>query len=66
MKITVNGKSLEVSANSTVQQLVEQLDLGHERIAVEHNQHILEPGDFATATIEEGDTLEIVRFVGGG
>ncbi|MFB5190749.1 sulfur carrier protein ThiS [Alicyclobacillus fastidiosus] len=66
MNITVNGKPLEVSDSLTVHQLLEQFQLGLERIAVEHNRRILDAKEFATFILQEGDTLEIVRFVGGG
>ncbi|GMA63446.1 sulfur carrier protein ThiS [Alicyclobacillus fastidiosus] len=66
MNITVNGKRLETPAGLSVNQLLEELQLGEERIAVEHNRRILDGKEFATLTLQEGDTLEIVRFVGGG
>lgn len=66
MNISVNGKSLSVQSDTTVAQLLLQLDLSHERIAVEHNLKIIPKTYFANVLLEEGDSLEIVRFVGGG
>jgi sulfur carrier protein len=35
-------------------------------VAVELNMDILEKGEYATTTLKEGDSVEIVHFVGGG
>lgn len=66
MDVVVNGKSRAVASGATVLDLLAQLDLSHERIAIEHNCTILDVSEYATASLAEGDTLEIVRFVGGG
>ncbi|QSO52961.1 sulfur carrier protein ThiS [Alicyclobacillus curvatus] len=66
MGIYVNGRTSSIEENTTVEQLIEQLDLAHERIAIEHNRSILEAAQFFNIVLKAGDTLEIVRFVGGG
>lgn len=66
MNITVNGKVHNVAQGTTVLELLETFELGTERIAVEHNQVILAKEAYVTVALQEGDTLEVVRFVGGG
>jgi sulfur carrier protein len=66
MEVSINGKAREIEANTTVEQLIKQLDLTNERIAVEYNRDILAATQFSSITLKSGDTLEIVRFVGGG
>ncbi|KPV40934.1 thiamine biosynthesis protein ThiS [Alicyclobacillus ferrooxydans] len=66
MDIYVNGKTRSIEENTTIEQLIERLHLAHERIAVEHNRSILEAAQFFNVVLKAGDTLEIVRFVGGG
>ncbi|MDQ0190318.1 sulfur carrier protein ThiS [Alicyclobacillus cycloheptanicus] len=66
MNIWVNGKERTVSEHITVAELITELELTHERIAVEHNRTILSRTEFSTVTLQDGDVLEIVRFVGGG
>ncbi len=66
MIITVNGKDRPLSAPATVEQLLESLELDVKRVAVELNQAILAKDRFAKTSLKEGDTLEIVQFVGGG
>ncbi|GGJ01688.1 thiamine biosynthesis protein ThiS [Alicyclobacillus cellulosilyticus] len=66
MQLVINGQAREVPDGLTVAQLLEHLDLGHERVAVECNGEIVERERFPTHALQPGDALEIVRFVGGG
>ena len=66
MLLTVNGKSTEISAGSTVQNLLDQLRLDSQQVVVERNRTIVPRQHFAGELIAEGDSLEIVHFVGGG
>lgn len=66
MNVTINGKPREVPCDTTVERLLIEIGLASERIAVEYNRNILDNAELAGVTIQEGDSLEIVRFVGGG
>jgi thiamine biosynthesis protein ThiS len=66
MDITINGKPTEAAAGSTVQNLLEQLRLDSRQVVVERNQAIVPRQRFAEESLADGDTLEIVHFVGGG
>ncbi|KIH75589.1 sulfur carrier protein [Geoalkalibacter ferrihydriticus] len=66
MKVTVNGESRDLSAPMSVADYLSTLGLDAERVVVEHNRSILPRSDFAGAGLAEGDTLEIIQFVGGG
>jgi len=66
MHIIVNGESQERSHPLTVDNLLESLNLRSERVAVEVNLKILDRSEFQTWNLEEGDTVEIVSFIGGG
>jgi len=66
MHIIVNGESQERSNPLTVANLLESLDLRSERVAVEVNLKILDRSEFPTWNLQEGDTVEIVSFIGGG
>lgn len=65
MRLTVNGKALSTAAG-TVQALIEELDVAAGGVAVEVNLAVVKKGDYATFRLREGDTVEIVNFVGGG
>lgn len=54
------------SAAATIAELVRELDLAPEKVAVERNGAIVPRSTLAEAPLAEGDTLEIVHFVGGG
>ena len=66
MKLQINGESREVVAGATVMDVLAMFGLVDGRIAVEHNGRILERTHYARTVLREADTLEIVRFVGGG
>jgi len=63
--ITVNGESRRTSA-ATIAELVIELGLKPEKVAVERNASIVPRSTLAEAAVADGDTLEIVHFVGGG
>ena len=63
--ITLNGAPHR-SAAATIAELVRELELAPEKVAVERNGAIVPRSTLAEAPLAEGDTLEIVHFVGGG
>jgi sulfur carrier protein len=46
--------------------LLAHLDIDVRRVAVEHNLVVLKRASFDATAVREGDTIEIVNFVGGG
>jgi thiazole synthase len=65
LNLTVNGQPHRTSA-ATVADLVRELGLAPEKVAVEHNGTITPRSTLAEAALADGDVLEIVHFVGGG
>lgn len=65
MKLRVNGNIIETGAN-TVFGLLEELNIKPERVAVEVNTKVLKKTEYRDFTLSEGDSIEIVNFVGGG
>jgi thiamine biosynthesis protein ThiS len=66
MNITLNGRSKELAASVTIEQLLQTLQLDPSQVAVEHNRKILPRAHFAQTALSDGDQLEIIHFVGGG
>lgn len=66
IEITVNGEPRTVDAGLTVVRLLDELEMPRERIAVERNRRVVRRAEWTETTLAEGDTLEIVHFVGGG
>ncbi len=64
--ITLNGEPRTLPAATTVAELVRQLELLPEQVAVERNQRLVRRADHAATELVEGDVLEIVTLVGGG
>ena len=66
MKLIVNGEKLEVSNVETLQDLLKELQIEPQRVAVEINVSIVKKSDYSTFKLSEGDRVEIVNFIGGG
>ena len=66
MQITLNGDRYEAAGPLTVTDLLVRLDIDARRVAVEHNLVVLKRDAFDRTTVQEGDEVEIVNFVGGG
>jgi thiamine biosynthesis protein ThiS len=66
MTVTVNDEPRELAAGATVADLVAALGLGPRRIAVEVNRAIVARATYAETVLSDGDTIEIIHFVGGG
>lgn len=65
-QIQVNGESREAKAGTTVADLLCELDIKSDRVAVEVNLEILDKGGFAQRSLQEGDRVEVISFIGGG
>ncbi|MFN3863807.1 MAG: sulfur carrier protein ThiS [Erythrobacter sp.] len=63
--ITLNGAPHRTGA-ATIADLVRELELVPEKVAVERNGAIVPRSTLGEALLAEGDVLEIVHFVGGG
>jgi len=66
LTIVVNGNQTDIPDSSTISDLVKQLGLNPERVAVERNRKIVRRAEWGSTAISEGDRLEVVHFVGGG
>lgn len=66
MNITVNGALRDITPDTTVAALIAQLNLKPELTAVQLNDTILPRGEAAQTMLSEGDTVELIRIVGGG
>lgn len=66
MRVHVNGESKELTSGLSLYNLIEQLELPTQRIAVELNREVVRKSEWPTTSLNEGDRIEIVHFVGGG
>ncbi|WP_077609640.1 sulfur carrier protein ThiS [Clostridium sp. Marseille-P2415] len=64
--VMVNGKEQELSEEILISELLELMGYQADRVAVEHNGRMIPRSRLSETTIKDGDTLEVVSFVGGG
>ena len=66
MLVTVNGKPVQVKQGSTLADLIDNLQITREFVAVELNLDIIPKAAYDSRALASGDVIEIVQFVGGG
>ena len=67
MQVQINGETRELTqAHLVLAELVRELSLTPQRIAVELNKQIVRRDEWEETPINDGDRIEIVHFVGGG
>ena len=66
MKLVINGEDREFTTLSSLSDLVAQLGMKADRVAVELNRDLVPRDRWPATTLSDGDKLEIVHFVGGG
>lgn len=66
IRITVNDERHDLPEPASVASLLDHLDLGGQRIAVELNGEVVPRSHYALIPLAEDDVLLIVRAIGGG
>lgn len=66
MQVQVNGEPRTLADGMTVAGLLRELDIRQDRVAVELNMAILDRSEFDRRSLQEGDRIEIISFIGGG
>ena len=63
--VKVNGKELDL-AGKTIAEYLLTTDYDAKRIAVERNGEIVFKAQYSETVLNDGDSIEVVSFVGGG
>jgi len=66
INLVVNGKPREADENINLERYLSSLDVNLRFVAVGYNGEVIKKESFPDITLSNGDTLEIVRPVGGG
>lgn len=66
IRIKVNDTPKQVSLNSTLQQLLDQLEVKTKGIAVAVNNNIIKKTDWNHQTLSENDNVLIIKSTQGG
>ncbi len=64
--ITINGEHRAVAAGATLLELLASLQLDPRVVVVEHNRTIVRRPRLSGVRVADGDSIELVHFVGGG
>ncbi len=66
IQVTVNGRNRQIDKAKSVLEFLEESSISTQFIAVAHNGVVLHKDEYNKIDINEGDSLEIVKMVGGG
>lgn len=66
MNIKINGETKNIPEGLTVRGLINYFKINEAFVAVERNKEIVTKSMWDEVLIKEGDSFEIVTFVGGG
>ena len=66
IKITVNGKQMQVIPKISLKNLITKLKMPLNKIAIELNKKIMDKKKISKIQLKKGDKIEIVHFIGGG
>jgi sulfur carrier protein len=65
IEVRINGTAEQLK-ECTIKSLVAGKGLDAASLVVEYNGRIVKQADWSTVTLEQGDVLELLNFVGGG
>ena len=66
LHITVNGETRAAPSGTTVAALLAAMGVDPARVAIERNEEVVPRATWSAAALADGDSVEIVSFVGGG
>ena len=66
IKITVNGKQMQIMPKFSLKSLITKLKMPLNKIAIELNKKIIDKNRISEIRLKKGDKIEIVHFIGGG
>ena len=66
MNITLNGEKKTLDSGLSLLELLKDLSLKPETVVIELNTEIIQPDAYNEHKLKEADSVEIIRFVGGG
>tara|TARA_Y100000590_G_scaffold302554_1_gene341071 strand:+ start:237 stop:455 length:219 start_codon:yes stop_codon:yes gene_type:complete len=65
-KIQLNGKQFQINTGINLNELLNNLKIKMNKVAIEVNGVIIEKGKYQKLKLNENDKVEIVHFIGGG
>ncbi len=66
MRVKINGRTMELAEPLSVSRLLAVEGIQAGEVVVQYNGEIIDRSAWLEVVLQEGDELEILRFVGGG
>ena len=66
MEIMLNGVVKEVPIHFSIKDLLAEIGLSAERIAIELNKEVVPKSEYACRQLHAADQIEVIQAVGGG
>lgn len=66
MNLTVQGKPRTHTGEPNVRSVIEALNESADYVTVRHNGAILQRRDFENLPVADGDSIDLLYFMGGG
>ena len=66
IQIRVNGKVKSIPTKDSISDLAKNLNIPIKKVAIEHNQEIIDKKKINRIILKKNDKIEIVHFIGGG
>jgi thiamine biosynthesis protein ThiS len=64
--VKVNGKDKEMKENVSIADFLKNNSIDPTGVTVEHNFEVINARNITEIMLKDGDSLEVLRFVGGG
>lgn len=66
INVKINGQNKKLEDKTNIADFLKKNNINPIGVTIEHNLEIVNQENIAKIILKEGDTLEILRFVGGG
>ncbi len=66
MQISINGECQTITDNTTIAQLLKQLQVEERIVAISLNANVVKKDTWANVCLQENDKLELLQFMSGG
>ena len=66
IKIKINGKIKSINQDSKLSVVLKNLKIPLNKVAIEHNEEIIDKKKINKIKLNKNDKIEIVHFIGGG
>ena len=66
INVTINGAQTSIQSNTSIRNIIKSYSLNPNSIIVEINETIIEKKHYNTTILNENDSVELIRYIGGG